>query len=91
MFVTKNRQKSYTAMTKSRSGGVLKSKAMSHSVIFCECVCEIKDTDDALPVKDDKQCPSWQLFLRIVLISHCLHIETVKRKVALRSRAGPKL
>ena len=55
------------------------SKACSHSATF---LCEIKDTDDVLPIKDGTQCPSWQLFLWILLISYCPRMEILEWKVA---------
>ena len=33
-------------------------KAISHSTIFCACVCVIKGTEDILPAKDCPHYPS---------------------------------
>ena len=54
----------------------------SCSVIFCACVCEIKDTDNVLPVKDDRNCTWGQLFLWIWPTSRCPRKEIIEWKVA---------
>ena len=41
--------------------------------------------DDLSPVKDGMQCPSWQLFYRILLISRCLRMEIVTKGKTLRN------